>query len=113
MAKKFGGYRYTTKASILYWPVTTVYDWVKLSERAFGRPQPAVNEVFGYDATFHYAIPRKYQMQGILKSLVHDPVYTPLAMFLGFALSKSTLSRKTQDSAIWEISTSSKKAIAL
>lgn len=112
MAKKTDGYRYTKKAKILYLPVTTIYDYVKLSERAFGRPQPAVNKLFGYDATYHFVIPRKYKIWGTIKSFLSDPFFTPLAFALGVWLSRSTLGRKTQDSQIWEISWSSKKKIA-
>jgi glycosyltransferase involved in cell wall biosynthesis len=112
MAKKADGYRLTYDAVIKYWPVTTIYDYVKLSERAFGRPQPAVNKLFGYDATYHYLIPRKYKIWGTIKSFVHDPFYTPLAFVLGYILSKKTLDRKTLDSQIWEVSLSSKRKIS-
>lgn len=111
MAKRVDGYRLTYSAVIRYWPVTTVHDYAMLSERAFGRPQPAVNRLFGYDATFHYLIPRKYKIWGTIKSFIHDPFYTPLAFVLGYVLSKKTLERKTLDSQIWEVSLSSKKKI--
>lgn len=113
MAKKTEGYRMTKKAVIKYLPVTTVYDYVKLAERAFGRPQPAVNKLFGYDATYHYVIPRKYKIWGTIKSFIYDPVFTPLAFILGYILSKKTLNRKTIDSQIWEVSLSSKKPIKI
>lgn len=113
MAKKTDGFRYTKKASIYYWPVNTIYDYVKLTERAFGRPQPAVNKVFGYNATYFYTVERKYKLEGTIKSFLRDPIFTPFALLLGYVLSKMTLSRKTVDSPIWEISTSSKKSIQL
>lgn len=111
MAKKSNGFRYAKNAQIVYIPVNTIYDYIKLSERAFGRPQPAVNKLFGYDATYHFSIPRKYKIIGTLKSLIHDPFYTPLAFLLGIWLSKTVMNRKTLDSQIWEISWSSKKKI--
>ena len=113
MAKQKGGYRYTRDAEIRYLPVSTIYDYVKLSERAFGRPQPAVNKLVGYDATYHYVIPRKYKIKGTLLSFMHDPVFTVLGMALGIWLSRSTLSRHTSDSAMWEVSLSSKKSIKI
>ncbi len=113
MAKEKNGYRYTHNAQILYIPVNTVYDYIKLSDRAFGRPQPAVNKLVGYDATFHYNIPRKYKIIGMLKSFIRDPFYTTIAFFMGIWLSHTVLNRQTADSQIWEISTSSKKEIIL
>ena len=113
MSKKYNGFRYCRDASIYYWPVNTVYDYLKLAERAFGRPQSAVNKVLGYDATHFYTIPRKYKLIGTLKSLYHDPFFTPFALLLGYALSKMTMGRKTLDSPIWEISLSSKRSIKL
>lgn len=113
MAKKTDGFRYAYNARIMYIPVGTIYDYVKLSERAFGRPQPAVNKLFGYDATYHFSIDRKYKIIGMLKSFLHDPIYTPLAFLFGIWLSRSTLGRKGQDSQIWEVSLSSKKKIVL
>lgn len=113
MAKKTDGFRYAYNARILYIPVGTVYDYVKLAERAFGRPQPAVNKLFGYDATYHFTIARKYKIIGMIKSFFRDPIYTPLAFTLGIWLSRSTLGRKTQDSQIWEVSWSSKKKIVV
>ena len=111
MAKQKEGYRYTRDAVIRYLPVSTMYDYVKLADRAFGRPQPAVNKLVGYDATYLYVIPRKYKIKGMLLSFIHDPVFTVLGMLLGIWLSRSTLHRKTVDSAMWEISLSSKKSI--
>ena len=113
MAKKTNGFRLTQKACIYYWPVTTLYDYVKLSERAFGRPQPTVNKLFGFDATHLYAVPKKYKYEGMIKSFIQDPFYMSLGMLLGLILSKLTLGRKTQDSQIWEISLSTKKSITL
>ena len=113
MAKKTNGYRYCRDASIFYWPVNTIYDYLKLAERAFGRPQPAVNKIFGFDATYFYTIPKKYKLIGTVKSLYRDPIFTPFALFLGYFLSKMTLGRKTLDLPIWEISLSSKKSIKL
>ena len=113
MAKQKNGFRYAKNAVIYYLPVSTIYDYIKLTERAFGRPQPAVNELVGYDATYEYNIPRKYKIIGILKSFLHDPFYTTLAFILGIWLSHTVLSRQTEDSQIWEISTSSKKEIIL
>ncbi len=111
MAKKTNGYRYTRKAVIYYLPVSTIEEYIKLSDRAFGRPQPAVNKLVGYDATYLYPIERKYKIRGILTSLLHDPFYTILGMGLGFWLGRTTLSRHSADSAIWEVSLSSKKPI--
>lgn len=111
MAKKDDGFRYSNKAQILYLPVSTIYDYFKLSERAFGRPQPAINKIFGYDATYLYNIPLKYKIIGVIKSFIRDPFYTTAAFFLGIWLSKTVLNRKTDDSPIWEISKSSKKKI--
>lgn len=113
MAKKTNGFRYTYNASIVYWPVNTIYDFVKLSERAFGRPQPAVSKLFGYDTTHYYTIPRKYKIIGILQAFRHNPIFTPLGIILGVILSKSTTRRKTKDSQLWEVSVSSKKKIVL
>jgi hypothetical protein len=113
MAKKTNGFRYTYNAQIVYWPVTTIYDFVKLSERAFGRPQPAVNKLFGYDATYHYTIDKKYKRIGTIKSFLHDPFFTTLGFILGIILSKATLERKGEDSQLWEISLSSKKSITV
>jgi glycosyltransferase involved in cell wall biosynthesis len=111
MAKKTNGYRYARNAQITYWPVNTIHDYILLSDRAFGRPQPAVNKIVGYDATYLYSIPTKYKRRGILKAFIKDPVFTLFGMILGFILNKMTLSRKTKDSAIWKISLSSKKKI--
>src|SRR4030042_226543 len=113
MAKKTDGFRYCHDTSIFYWPVNTIYDYLKLAERAFGRPQPAVNKIFGFDATYFYTIPKKYKLIGTAKSLYRDPFFTPFALFLGYFLSKMTLGRKTLDLPIWEISLSSKKSIRL
>ena len=111
MAKKNNGFRYALNAQIRYLPVSTIHDYMKLSDRAFGRPQPAVNRLVGYDATYLYNIPRKYKITGMTRSFLHDPVFTTLAFMLGIWLSKTVQNRKTSDSQIWEIATSSKKKI--
>jgi len=113
MAKETDGFRYSRNARILYLPVSTIGDYLKLADRAFGRPQPAVNKIFGYDATYHYNIPRKYKAIGIMRSFISDPFYTTISFFMGIWLSKTVLSRKTEDSPIWEISLSSKKKIVV
>lgn len=112
MASKTNGFRYTRKAVIRYLPVSTIYDYIKLSERAFGRPQPAINELFGYDATYLYSIPGKYKKRGMIRSFLHNPLYTVLGIGFGLWLGRTTIHRKSTDSAIWEISLSSKKKIA-
>lgn len=113
MAKKTNGFRYSRKVRIFYLPVGTVHDYLKLSERAFGRPQPAVNKAVGYDATYHYNIPRRYKLWGIIKSFTNDPFYTAIAFFMGIWLSRTVLKRETEDSPMWERSASSKKKIVI
>lgn len=111
MAKKTDGFRYTFDAVFKYGTMTTLSEYIKLSERSFGKPQPYLDTMFGVNTEQLCKVPRKYMIQGILKALYHEPVYTPTAILLGFILSKRTHHKSEQNSALWEIAKSSKRII--
>jgi hypothetical protein len=110
MAKQKNGFRYSYKAVSYYWAVTTMRDYINLTKRSFGSRQPELEKVFGEKANSIHIVPLKYKIKGILKSFYHQPLYTPLAIFLGFMLSKLTSQKEAADTGLWDISTSSKRA---
>lgn len=110
MAKKTNSFRYTFKTTVNYWAVTTMREFINLSHRSFGSRQSELEKIFGKQVNTIHIIPLKYKIIGILKSFLHQPLYTPAAIFLGFLLSKLTAKKKAPSTGLWEISTASKKA---
>lgn len=108
-AKKTNSFRYTFKTIARYWTVTTIRDFINLSQRSFGAQQPELKKIFGEEVNTLHIIPLKYKIIGILKSFYHQPLYTPFAIFLGILLSKLTARKNICNTRLWEISKSSKK----
>lgn len=110
MAKKTDGFCYCNSAKIVYWPVSTLAEFLKLAKRSFGNIQPEINKIVGIEDNASYTIPWKYKFQGIAKSLYCQPFYTPFALFFNFFLSRLTLLVPSQNSPLWEVSLSTKKS---
>lgn len=110
-AKEHNGFRYNKEAKIVYRAMTSLHEYIKLAERPFGTPQPVLNKLFGRDVSSEYTIAKKYKMIGIIKSFLHHPVYTPLAIIFGYIFSKITAYKKIRTSIIWEIANSTKMPI--
>lgn len=110
-AKEIGGFRYSEKAKLVYWSVSTLKDYMSLAGRAFGSSQPYLNKKYKRDVSVEYNIQRKYKIIGLVKSLYHQPLYTPIAIVFGYVLSQLTKHRPTRKTAMWEIATSTKKTI--
>lgn len=109
MAKKIKGFYYCRNAEIVYWPVTTLSDFLKLSKRSFGLDHPFLAKKFSSEYKKVYIIPWKYKILGILKSFYNQPFYTIPALILSIFLSNFV--RKTEKcyTSLWEIAISSKK----
>jgi hypothetical protein len=56
-------------------------------------------------------IPRKYNIIGTLKALYHHPIYIPVGIIFSYVFSKVNKIKPIRTSAVWEISTSSKRPI--
>ena len=108
-AKKTNGFRYCNSAKILYWPVSTLPEFVKQAKRSFGKSHSELDKIFGPESSAGYTIPWRYKLQGIIKSFYHQPLFTPLALVFNFTLSRLTLVTPVQNSHLWEISASTKK----
>ena len=108
-AKEGNGFRYCDSAKILYWPVSTLPEFIKQAKRSFGKNQPILDKIFGPGSDSNYVIPWKYKLRGIVKSFYHQPFYTPLALAFNFFLSKLTLKTPVRNSPLWDISLSTKK----
>jgi glycosyltransferase involved in cell wall biosynthesis len=111
MAKKTNSFRFLKNVKIVYWPITTIYDFVKISERSFGTKQQELEKIFGKDIETSCKIATKYKMIGIIKSLYYQPIYTPLALMVSYFLNKAAMRNTKRKSMLWEISTSTKKPI--
>jgi glycosyltransferase involved in cell wall biosynthesis len=103
------GFRYCREAEILQWPITTLKDFNKFLNRAIGKRDKKLEEIFGPEVRNSYALSRKYKLLGILKSFKQEPFYTPLSFLLTIYM-KIKPKKKTK---IWEIVTSTKKPINL
>lgn len=111
MAKKTNGFRYSYSAKIVYWPVSSWHDFIKLASRSFGKDQSKLDKIFGFQTSQVYTIPWKYKAKGIIESIYYQHIYALLALALNLFLSKVSL--RSGKGSKWEISSSSKKLIEI
>lgn len=105
------GFRLMTDMPMIYWPPVTLNEWKNMYKRAAGKPQPALNKLFKENVSERYHMPRKYVIEGTLKSLIKRPFYTFIAIVMGYVLNKQAIRAGAPKSATWEISTNSKLPI--
>jgi glycosyltransferase involved in cell wall biosynthesis len=110
-AKNRNGFRYSKEAQILYWPINTFQDYLRISKRGFGTRQPLLNDIFGFDTTLENIIPFKFKLIGLLKSFYHQPFYTPLALAMFFMSKLYFSGKKHSHDPMFEIVKSTKKTI--
>jgi len=113
MAKKSQGFRYCREAEIVYWPVSTWYDLTRIANRVFGKTQVKLDKFFEFDTSKYYVIPWRYKLIGLVKSFLHDPFYSPLALLLNLFLGRLRPKKMIIDTPLWEISLSTRKAIKI
>jgi glycosyltransferase involved in cell wall biosynthesis len=111
MAKKQSGFRYTFASTIVYYPVSTWEDFMKLSRRSFGTNDAKLNKIFKFETSTATIIPREYRIRGYLKSLIRSPFYAALSLGLNLFISRLRPKNKIVSSSLWEITKSNKKAI--
>lgn len=105
------GFRYSRDAQVLQWPLSTISDFKKLYKRSIGKRDNRLEEIFGINTENIYSFPLRYKLQGAIKAFFKQPFYTPLALFLGWYIAKSVQEEEGNTSAVWDITTSSKKPI--
>ncbi len=113
MAKKLNGFRYSNDAHVLFWPPSTLSEYIMLSDRTFGAKQPELSNLFGAQANTIHIVPWKYKIIGILKSFFYQPFYTPVAILLGFSLNFLVTHKKKHYRKFWNTNISTKKPIIL
>jgi len=109
LTKKDDGFRYLVDAKLLYWPPTTMYDYLKLANRTFGTRNEILINIFGEKIMNMYTVPRKYVIIGIIKTFFQYPFFTPLALILNFYVTYFRPKPKIHNTPLWEISKSTKK----
>lgn len=103
------GFRYTRRARILQWPITTLADFNKFLGRSLGKRDEMLEKMFNIKTEEVYFVPLRYKIIGTLKSFWYEPVYTWFALLL-VIYSKYQLDRIEADkSSVWEIVKSTKK----
>ncbi|MDD2823114.1 MAG: glycosyltransferase family 2 protein [Candidatus Daviesbacteria bacterium] len=109
-AREVNGFIYCKTAEILVWPISTISDLKKFLQRSIGKKDNELIKLFGKDIESIYYIPTGYKIKGIVKSLIRQPFYTPLAIVLSLYISIFVLKNiKKKNSAVWDIVKSTKK----
>lgn len=111
MAKQINGFRYCRRAKIVYWPATTMSDFMKLARRGFGMREERLDELFGFPTSDYYKIPWGYKVRGMLKAIYLEPIFFFPGLLLNLYISKLRPKRKIFNQATWEITKSSKRPI--
>lgn len=112
LAKNFGNFHYTMRAAIFYRPVSTLHDFMKLSDRAFSKNQDALVKYFSPAVYDTYEIPLKNKLKAITSTFIRSPHYTILAILLNYYIRLVHHKDKLYQQGMWEISKSTKTAIS-
>lgn len=112
-AKKLDGFRYCRKAEVLQYAPATIKDLKQLLNRTIGKRDKMLEKLFGENkiTQSHYVSTRQ-KIIGTLKCFLWRPFYTPFAILLSIYLGRFARIKKVNTSPIWEINTSTKKAIS-
>lgn len=113
MAVRKNGFRFIRDVYVTYWPPVTLRDWLSLTRRGFGKPQPVLEKMFGVKVESYYIIPRKYVFRGLGECFRRHPLYTPVAIVMGFIMGKVAVHLYHPHSALWEITVDSKLPLPL
>src|SRR5258708_4267255 len=82
MAKQKGDFRYVMNAQIYYRPVSTIKDFLQLSDRSFSKNEEILAEYFSAKVYDIYHIPMGYKLKAVAVSLLKSPLYTSFALLL-------------------------------
>lgn len=111
MAAKKHGFRYSKKATMLQWPITTMKDFNRLLKRSLGKKDERLEKIFAVKTEDIYFVPFKCKIIGILKSLIYDPIGTPFGIFLGMFAKWQLKKDQSDKNAMWAMADSTKKTI--
>lgn len=110
-AKQINGFRYARNAKILFRPVATFSDFVVQGGRSVFVDKQNLVDYFGQESYKLFAIPLRYKILGVTKSIISDPFYTSLGIILQVYL---RLFPKVDEGSLtgkWTMVASTKKAI--
>lgn len=111
-ARKIHGFRYNRKTEVLQYAPATINDLKKLLKRTIGKRDKKLEKIFGKEAVIKSHGPStSAKFIGTLRCFLWQPFYTPLAVLLGIYIGKFMHCEETNKSPIWDINTSTKKAI--
>lgn len=111
-AKKQNGFRYSMDAVVLQNPPTTIHDVKQLMGRSIGKKDTVLEKMFGKEMIEQaHFIPKRAKYIGIMKSFMHQPFYTPLAIFISIYLGRVAHPHNVDKSPIWAINTSTKRPL--
>jgi hypothetical protein len=102
---------YETRAKILYWAPKTLKDFLKLSEREFGKQDKEIEKMFGVSVEEISYVPTSLKIKGFFKAILENPFYSILALGLNFYLRRPQKAKVSKKS-FWETTKSSKGAIS-
>ena len=112
-AKKQNGFSYCPEAVILQIPPSTMQDVRHLMKRSIGKRDSRLEKLFGrkmLEETNTISI--RYKLIGLWKCFLMYPLYTPLAVIMNYYLARIAVHEKKDSSPIWDVNTSTKKAIS-
>lgn len=110
-ADKVNGFRYCKEAVVLQWPLSTVSDYMKFSNRSIGKRDKKLEKMFGVKIEDVYYFSRGTKVKGIMKAFLQRPFYTPLAILFGYWIAHTPHQGAVNKSPVWDITQSSKKPI--
>lgn len=113
--KNKDGFKFVRNTRIIFNPVSSFRDWRVSGYRTIFSDKDGMARLFGDRIFSEYRIPRKLVYKSILKCLLINPLDSIGAIIMNLYIRRFPLNKKkafhTKD--IWEIVTSSKKAIRI
>lgn len=111
-AKSKNGFRYCTQAVVLQHAPATFNELNAILTRKIMQSDTVLDALFGKETIQRLQyIPKKAKVTAIIKSFLHDPFYTPLALVITVYASRMGKYLQKDSSQLWKINKSTKKAI--
>jgi glycosyltransferase involved in cell wall biosynthesis len=111
LAKQVNGFRFAKDTQILYIPVSKLSEYRIHTARVY-KERNSLISYFGPNILKLHQVPFSYKFKAILKYFVKSPVFTILALGLTVFLRMFPEFDTLNEHGLWQITTSTKKAIA-
>ncbi len=105
------GFRLAKTAPIIFRPVSTWNDMRVQSKRAIYTDKDNLAQHLGYWTRFLYVVPIRQKILGLLKSWLSNPFFVSAAIIISILVRLFPYDEKAQKTGLWDIVTSTKKAI--